>query len=112
MTIQEAMQKAVEEGYHVKSLDGLDTYYSGANTEWSVWTRKDTESSFMARVEETFLDGAFWQAFARGLESDGGYPYGDWQRLWYAFIGHVSDGGTFEDFFAHIAAPRMDTLNV
>ena len=59
MTINEAMTTAVKEGYHVKSFAGIEMYLSGANDEWSVWTRKDTESSFMARVEETFLDASF-----------------------------------------------------
>ena len=33
MTVQEAMQKAVEGGYHIESADGVDITYSGANDE-------------------------------------------------------------------------------
>ena len=112
MTINEAMTTAVKEGYHVKSFEGIDMYLSGANDEWSVWTRKDTESSFMARVEETFLDASFWQALGRGLEIDGRYPYGDWKHLWYAFVGHLSNGGTAESFFEPIGSASMDALSV
>jgi hypothetical protein len=56
MTIEEALHKAVAEGYHTQSFDGIEMYYSGANNEYSVWTRKDNHSSFMEFVEKTFLD--------------------------------------------------------
>ena len=65
MTVQEAMQKAVEGGYHIESADGVDITYSGANDEYSAWTRTDTESSFLVPVEETLLDPCFWQALGR-----------------------------------------------
>jgi hypothetical protein len=68
MTIQEALNKAVEGGYHIYGSDGMDTYYEGANSEYALWTRKDNESSFMVPVEETFLDPRFWQALGRTLE--------------------------------------------
>jgi hypothetical protein len=63
MTIDEAIINAVKEGYHVRVFDGIEMYYSGANTEWSVWTRTDNDSSFMVPVEAIFLDPLFWQAF-------------------------------------------------
>ena len=43
MTIDEAIINAVKEGYHVRVFDGIEMYYSGANTEWSVWTRTDND---------------------------------------------------------------------
>ena len=63
MTIQEAMNKAHKGGYHIHGSDGAETYYSGANSEFSAWTRKDNASSFMVAVEETFLDPGFWSAW-------------------------------------------------
>jgi hypothetical protein len=51
MTIQEALNKATEGGYHVQGSDGMDTYYEGASNEYSAWTRKDNESSFVVPVE-------------------------------------------------------------
>ena len=68
MTIQEAMNKATEGGYHINGSDGIETDYGGANSEYSVWTRKDNESSFIVPVAETFLDPHFWHALGRGLE--------------------------------------------
>ena len=62
MTIQEVMDKAVTGGYHINGSDGMQTYYSGASRDYSAWTRKDNNSSFMVAVEETFLDPVFWQA--------------------------------------------------
>jgi len=67
MTVQEALNKAVEGGYHIYGSDGMDTYYEGANSDYSAWTRKDNESSFIIPTEETFLDPRFWQALGRAL---------------------------------------------
>ena len=65
MTIQEAVNTAVEGGYHIHGSDGVATVYTGANSEYSAWTRTDNHSSFLIPVEETFLDPAFWQALGR-----------------------------------------------
>jgi len=51
MTIQEAVTKATEGGYHINGSDGMDTDFVGANSEYSVWTRKDNESSMAIRWE-------------------------------------------------------------
>src|SRR5437764_5850172 len=71
MTIQEAMDKAVEGGYHLYGSDGMDTDYEGATNDYSAWTRKDNASSFIVPTEETFLDPHFWQALGRALGWDG-----------------------------------------
>jgi hypothetical protein len=96
MTIQEVFQKAVQKGYHVNSFDGVDTYFSGANAEWSVWTRSDNASSFMLRVEETFLDPAFWSSVF-GTE-------GKERAL--TLIEHLFEGGSAESFFRKCDGPR------
>ena len=62
MTVQEALNKATEGGYHIRGSDGMETYYEGANRDFSLWTRRDNASSFMIPMEETFLDPEFWQA--------------------------------------------------
>jgi hypothetical protein len=67
MTIQDALNTATEGGYHIYGSDGMDTLYEGANSEYSVWTRTDNESSFLVPTEETFLDPQFWQALGRAL---------------------------------------------
>jgi hypothetical protein len=104
MTIQEAINKANEGGYHIQSSDGMATYYSGANSEFSVWTRQDNASSFLVPVEETFLDPAFWQALGRALDTDGIAPDGNWKHLWHQFIEHLSHGGTPPAFFQPLAS--------
>ena len=43
--------------------DGVATVYTGANREYSAWTRTDNHSSFMVPVQESFLDPAFWRAW-------------------------------------------------
>jgi hypothetical protein len=56
MTIPEALDKAHEGGYHIYGSDGMDTDYEGATNDYSAWTRKDNESSFIVPTEKTFLD--------------------------------------------------------
>ncbi len=124
MTIQEALNTATEGGYHLNGSDGMATDYVGANSEYSVWTRKDNESSFIVPVEETFLDPAFWQALGRGLGWDhevmtvhavengrstivtrAGHH---WLSHWHCFIDHLAEGKTPEAFFESL--PCSETV--
>ena len=122
MTVQEALNKATEGGYHIYGSDGMDTYYEGANSEYSVWTRKDNESSFIIPTEETFLDPRFWQALGRALgwseacdlaitcvhghaecrQYHGFY----WMFQWHCFIQALADGHTPDAFFAHLTSSQ------
>src|SRR5262245_19867492 len=67
MTIQDAINNAIKGGYHLDSADGVTIAFSGANDEYSAWTRPDTESSFLIPVHETLLDPRFWHALGRTL---------------------------------------------
>jgi hypothetical protein len=120
MMIQEAMNKAVEGGYHINGSDGMETSYLGANDEYSAWTRRDNDSSFMVPVEETFLDPRFWQALGRTLgwsevcdlaiicvhgeeecQSCRGYY---WMYQWHCFIQALAHGNPPEAFFARLTS--------
>ena len=120
MMIQEAMNKAVDGGYHIDGSDGIATSYIGANDEYSAWTRTDNDSSFMVPVEETFLDHKFWQALGRALgwsevcdltiicvhgeeecQRCRGYY---WMYQWHCFIQILADGHTPEAFFARLTS--------
>ena len=122
MTIQEAVNKAVEGGYHIHGTDGMATVYTGANSQYSAWTRTDNHSSFLIPVEETFLDPAFWRALGRTLGWEEacdlaitcvhgheecrrchGYY---WMYQWHCFIQHIADGQTPVAFFASL--PHSD----
>jgi hypothetical protein len=122
MTIPEAIDKATEGGYHIYGSDGMDTYYAGANSEYSVWTRKDSESSFIVLTGKTFLDPQFWQALGCALgwseECDlaitcthghaecrqcHGYY---WMYQWHCFIQAIADGHTPEAFFAPLPSSK------
>jgi len=118
MTIAEVLQKATEGGYHIYGSDGMDTDYGGANSEYSVWTRKDNASSFIIPVAETFLDPDFWQALGRALE----WEYGvmtvhamengratiitrarhHWLYHWHRFIDHLAERHPPASFFASL----------
>jgi hypothetical protein len=120
MTIQDAIDKASEGGYHLQGSDGVDTEYSGASREYSAWTRQDTKSSFMVAVEETFLDPQFWQALGQGLGwdqaiktlhiVDNGRPTmvtstgQSWLSHWHGFVDCLAEGKTPEDYFAQLDA--------
>ena len=122
MTVQEVLNKATEGGYHIYGSDGMDTDYGGANSEFSLWTRKDNASSFMIPLEETFLDPTFWQALGRTLGWDavceltitcahgtsecqrcrGSY----WMYQWHCCIQALAYGNTLEAFFARLTSSQ------
>ena len=120
MTIDEAVTWAVKDGYHVKVFDGIDMCYDRANTEWSVWTRTDNDSSFMVPIEAMFLDPLFWQALGHALGwdqaiktiyvVDNGRPTmvtktgQSWLSHWHCFLDFLAEGKTFDDFFAQLGA--------
>jgi hypothetical protein len=125
MTIPEALDKANEGGYHIYGSDGIDTDYEGATNDYSAWTRKDNESSFLVPTEETFLDPKFWQALGHALgwseacdlaitcvhgheecrQCHGSY----WLYQWHCFIHALADGNTPEAFFAHLPSSQPMT---
>ena len=125
MTVQEALNKATEGGYHIYGSDGMDTDYEGATNDYSAWTRKDNASSFLVPTEETFLDPQFWQALGRALgwsevcdlaligvpgEEEGQHCRGSyWMYQWHCFIQALADGNTPEAFFAHL--PSSQTIS-
>jgi len=114
MTIEEVLKKATEGGYHIYGSDGMDTYYEGASNEYSAWTRKDNESTFVIAVEETFLDPAFWQALGKAMgwseEKASVVIYRvkepEWQSYWHRFIDHLAEGKTLESFFERLPSPE------
>jgi hypothetical protein len=126
MTIQEALNTATEGGYHIYGSDGMDTEYEGATNDYSAWTRKDNDSSFLVPTEETFLDPKFWQALGRALgwseacdlsitcvhgeeecQRCRGYY---WMYQWHCFIQALADGNTPEAFFASLpSSQRMSS---
>jgi len=123
MTIQEAINTAVAGGYHLHGTDGGATVYTGANSEFSAWTRTDNHSSFMIPVQETFLDPAFWRALGRVLgweemcelaitcmhgqeecrRCQGSY----WMYQWHCFIQAIAQGQTPDTFFASLTHPDV-----
>jgi len=123
MTIQDAVTKATEGGYHMHAADGMDTDYVGANSEYSVWTRKDNASSFIVPVAETFLDPHFWLALGRGLgweqvvrtvhAVENGRPAvvtragQPWLSHWHHFIDHLAEGKTPEAFFDTLTSHQI-----
>jgi hypothetical protein len=122
MTIQEAVTKATAGGYHLHAADGMDTEYVDANSEYSVWTRKDNGSSFIVPVAETFLDPHFWRALGCALEWDqavrtvhaveNGRPTlvtqagQHWLSHWHRFIDHLAEGKSPEAFFHTLPLPQ------
>ena len=122
MTIQEAIDKANEGGYHIYGSDGMDTEYEGATNDYSAWTRKDNDSSFIVPTEETFLDPHFWQALGRPLGWSEACDlaisciHGEeechccrgyyWMYQWHCFIQAIADGNTPDAFFAHLTSSQ------
>src|SRR5262245_9528940 len=122
MTIPEAIDKAVQGGYHIYGSDGMDTEYEGATNDYSAWTRKDNDSSFLVPTEETFLDPQFWQALGRALgwsercdlsitcvhghEECHQYHGYYWMFQWHCLILAIADGNTPDASFAPLTASQ------
>ena len=108
MTIQEAIKKAVEGGYHLNGADGMGTDEAGAHRECSAWTRNATDSPCLAGVKASLLDPQFWRALGLALGWYAGVEpkcliYEQWWRQpWHRFIDHLADGHTPEAFFARV----------
>ena len=112
MTIQEALEKAVEGGYHLHGSDGMDTDDARANSEGSAWTRTENDSTCVASVKASLLDPHFWRALGLALGWHEGVAtpcliYEQWWRQpWHRFIDHLADGHTPEAFFARMPFPE------
>jgi hypothetical protein len=112
MTIQEAMNKAVEGGYHLNGADGMDTDEAGAHRACSAWTRDDTDAPCSAGMTAPWLDPQFWRALGLALGWHEGVAtkclvYEQWWRQpWHRFIDHLADGHPPEDFFARVPCPQ------
>ena len=122
MTIQEAINKANEGGYHMHGSDGMATSYDGATNNFSAWTRKDNLSTFLVPTEETFLDPHFWQALGQTLgwsercdlaitcvhgeeecQRCRGYY---WMYQLHCFIQAIAEGNTPEAFFEDLTSSQ------
>jgi len=102
----------------------MDSDYVDANSEYSVWTRKDNGSSFIVPVAETFLDPQFWLALGGALEWDQavrtvhtvekGRPTivtragQHWLAHWHRFIDHLAAGKSPEAFFDTLLLPQAE----
>jgi hypothetical protein len=112
MTIADAIQYATAHSYRVQSEDGIAMHFGDANTEYSVWTRPDNQSSFMLRVEETFLDPQFWRALGEALAWRAPcqtlcIQYDQpWKAQWHQFLHCLATGKTAEEFFAQLSPPE------
>ena len=108
MILEEAVHKAVNDGYYRQHGDGLRAADSGVHGHRAVSPPCGPRTSLTEHVGETLLDPTFWQALASRLEAEGRYPHGDWKILWHDFIEHLIDGGSAEGFFAPLTAPRKE----
>jgi hypothetical protein len=112
MTIQDAMNKAVEGGYHLNGADGMDTAYAGAHSACSAWTRKENDATCVVGVKAPWLDPHFWRALGlalrwyEGVETKCLVYHQWWRQPWHRFIDHLADGNTPETFFARVPFPQ------
>lgn len=137
--MEKAIKLAIEGGYKYncgKGLftkgDGTKCTFSGVNTDWTVWTRLDNDSSICVSHEDTLLDPLFWQAllpdkdikcwacngekyfedfFTKEIDKE--KPCGNckmkgtqvktiWLKSWHDFIDHIADGKSVDSFFNEI----------
>lgn len=89
MTIEDAIQKAIEGGYDVPRLR--------ANPEAE---QEGVVLLIQAHVREhqPFLDAAFWQSLGKALGWDV-RAQKDYLYEWHRLIDHLAEGGSAESFF-------------
>jgi hypothetical protein len=91
MTTQEALTKATEVGYHMRSTDA---------------TAKESRSSSRVGVQAMVLDPIFWFALGWALgwheQQGGGYDQW-WREPWHRCVDCVAEGKTPDDFFETLA---------
>ena len=107
MTIQQAIEKAIEGGYipfggeYGKSKRFLNGWH--LNTEekciqWGVAGQDDCD--FQLPLSDIFLDPLFWQSLGKAMGWDKNkYIIGNWKAHWHRFIDHLVEGKEAESFF-------------
>lgn len=92
MTIQTAIQKAVEGGWD-KTRATLDFNEGGGEQIWE---------------SDMILDPLFWQALGKSMGWDGtdclhngckDHPSKEWKVRWHELIDHLAEGKSIEDYF-------------
>ena len=101
MTINEALQKATQEGYRFSCCAGEAWHHAPADGD-------------TALIGKEFLDPLFWRALGLALEWQKGVEktclvYDQWWRQpWHRFIDHLATERTAEAFFETLPTPRID----
>jgi hypothetical protein len=96
MTIQEAINKAIEGGYPKERMEDLSVHVQA----------------------QYFLESTFWEALVRALGVEGDFEFihldrGEprtirqplWLYYWHQFTSHLLAGKTPESFFATLSSP-------
>ena len=100
MNIQEAITKAVEEGWNAE----LST------PEHKKFPRTHIQGIDLEGQEQTLClwqvvcDPLFWQALgkAMGWDEKSGWGFEEWRHKQTSLISHLQDGGTIESFFKEL----------
>ena len=121
MTIQQAVEKAIEGGY-MKAKDYFgyipsvvkevhynkpEKLHQGHNfferTSGSFHFGSAKKYSFSISVNEIFLDPLFWQSLGKAMgwrqDEDQWGDRAEWVSQWHRFIDHLADGKDAESFF-------------
>ena len=103
--MKKAITQAIEAGYTYhcgKGIfskgDGMKCYFSGANSEWAVWTREDSGSSICVSHEDTLLDPDFWYFLGKAK----GWVDGISKEMAHICFSHILDGKDIESFFNNL----------
>ena len=112
MTIQEAIQKAIDGGWRI---NGETPKYVGGfgNIELQdkVCFEIDGEYGDCSGypIESALMDPLFWKALGKSMGWDKAvYGYGPgmpktyWESEWHQLINHLAAGGTIEDYFKNL----------
>lgn len=103
MTIQQAIEKAIEGGW--KPVLWIDIWKAGDTHDLGVVIIYGMEGERVpVLIDRVVLKPDFWQALGKSMGWEAGidtYPYKNvaWIRKWHYFIDHLAEGKDIESFF-------------
>ena len=109
MSIQEAIEKAIEGGWYIqgcvpKKVGFIEEYESNFICE----NKNGMSVNVMHPTASIFLDPSFWRSLGKemGWEKENvitnSVEYLEWKGHWHRFIDYLAEGKSIEDYFKEL----------
>jgi hypothetical protein len=106
MTIEQAIEKAVEGGWPLFEGEEVDIHTGGT---WPMIYGKANGVDKLWPLNDALQMPSFWRSLGKSLfwdnggeDEDGAITIVQWRYEWHRFIDHLADGGPAETYFASL----------